>query len=61
MQPTFDEVNESHTLASGLPRQIEGVAKGDRRTPMGQVTGADRRAWQVPTAKDRPLTPVFTT
>lgn len=54
------ETNEGGVAVSGLPRQIDGVTAGDRRSPVVQHMGLDRRAWQVPPAKDRPQTPIFT-
>ena len=55
-----DEAHEGNVANSGLPRQLEGVTTGDRRSPTMQHMGLDRRAWQVPAAKDRPQTPIFT-
>ena len=54
------DLHEGSVSASGLPRQMEGVVTGDRRSPILQHMGLDRRAWQVPAAKDRPQTPIFT-
>ena len=58
--PVFSEAGDSSVAASGLPRQVEGVVSGDRRSPVLQHMGLDKRAWQVPMAKDRPMKPIFT-
>ncbi|KAL0045300.1 hypothetical protein WJX82_003127 [Trebouxia sp. C0006] len=54
------DVHEGGVSDSGLPRQMEGVASGDRRSPMVQHMGLDKRAWQNPPPKNRPQTPIFT-
>lgn len=56
----FYEASDSSVAASGLPRQVEGVVSGDRRNPVLQHMGLDKRAWQVPVVKDRPIKPIFT-
>lgn len=47
--------------ASGLPRQIEGVTTGDRRSPVFRHMAVTKGAWQAPVSKERPGTPVFMT
>lgn len=59
MQMPYDAA-DSGLAASGLPRQVEGVVGGDRRSPMLQPMGLDKRAWQVPATRDRPMKPIFT-
>ncbi|KAL0034105.1 hypothetical protein WJX79_009107 [Trebouxia sp. C0005] len=54
------DVREGGVSDSGLPRQMEGVASGDRRSPMVQHMGLDKRAWQTSPSKNRPQTPIFT-
>ena len=53
-------MHDGGVAESGLPRQMEGVASGDRRSPVVPHQGLDRRAWQVSSGKDRPPTPIFT-
>lgn len=48
---------DNSVAASGLPRQVDGVVSGDRRSPVLQHMGHDKRAWQVP--KDRPVKPIL--
>ena len=54
------DVHEGGVSDSGLPRQMEGVASGDRRSPMVQHMGLDKRAWQTTPPKNRPQAPIFT-
>lgn len=59
VQTPYD-VTDNIVAASGLPRQLEGVVSGDRRSPVLQPIGLDKRAWQVPATRDRPMKPIFT-
>ncbi|DBA75369.1 TPA: hypothetical protein ACH3X1_010636 [Trebouxia sp. C0004] len=54
------DVHEGGVSDSGLPRQMEGVTSGDRRSPMVQLMRLDKRARQTPPSKNRPQTPIFT-
>ena len=63
MSPTVQmpyDAADSSFAATGLPSQMEGVVSGDRRSPVLQPMGLDRRAWQVPATRDRPVKPIFT-
>ena len=57
---TATDMSQGSIAASGLPKQIDGVIVGDRRSPVLQKVGMDRRAWQAPAARNRPATPIFT-